>query len=92
MRPKIPVHRVMFLMTYALDPKHWRNEAIDVPPDADVLEAVALAFSRRTQQAVHRGLLHGYRREEDALNTVRGVRSGSPTRSDAGTGSRCASK
>ena len=62
----------MFLMTYALDPKHWRNEAIDVPPDADVLEAVALAFSRRTQRAIHRGLLRGYRREEDALNTVRG--------------------
>ena len=62
----------MFLMTYALDPKHWRNEAIDLIPDADVLEAVALAFSRRTQRAVHRGLLRGYRREEDALNTVRG--------------------
>ena len=71
-RPKIPVDRVMFLMTYALDPRHWRNEAIDLAPDADVLEAVALAFARRTQQAVHRGLLRGYRREEDALNTVRG--------------------
>ena len=71
-RPKIPVDRVMFLMTYALDPKHWRNEAIDLAPDADVLEAVALAFARRTQQAIHRGLLRGYRREEDALNTVRG--------------------
>ena len=41
-------------------------------PDADVREAVALAFSRRTQRAVHRDLLRGYRREEDALNTVRG--------------------
>ena len=71
-RPKIPVDRAMFLMTYALDPKHWRNEAIDLAPDADVLEAVALAFARRTQQAIHRGLLRGYRREEDALNTVRG--------------------
>ena len=71
-RPKIPVDRVMFLMTYALDPKHWRNEAIDLAPDADVLEAVALAFSRRTQRAIHRGLLRGYRREEDALSTVRG--------------------
>ena len=71
-RPKIPVDRVMFLMTYALDPKHWRNEAIDLAPDADVLEAVALAFSRRTQRAIHRGLLRGYRREEDAFSTVRG--------------------
>ena len=49
-----------------------RNEAIDLTPDADVLEAVALAFSRRTQRAIHRGLLRGYRREEEALNTVRG--------------------
>ena len=71
-RPKIPVDRVMFLMTYALDPRQWRNEAIDLAPDADVLEAVALAFSRRTQRAIHRGLLRGYRREEEALNTVRG--------------------
>ena len=71
-RPKIPVDRVMFLMTYALDPRHWRNEAIDLTPDSDVLEAVALAFSRRTQRAIHRGLLRGYRREEDALSTVRG--------------------
>ena len=71
-RPKIPVDRVMFLMTYALDPKHWRDESIELTTDADVLEAVALAFSRRTQRAIHRGLLRGYRREEDALNTVRG--------------------
>ena len=71
-RPKVRVDRVMFLMTYALDPRHWRNEAIDLAPDADVLEAVALAFSRRTQRAIHRGLLRGYRREEDALSTVRG--------------------
>ena len=71
-RPKIPVDRVMFLMTYALDPRHWRNEAIGLAPDTDVLEAVALAFSRRTQRAIHRGLLRGHRREEEALNTVRG--------------------
>ena len=91
-RPKILVDRVMFLMTYALDPKHWRNEATDLAPDADVLEAVALAFAHRTQQAVHRGLLRGYRREEDALNTVREVRSGLPTRSGVVTGSRCPSR
>ena len=71
-RPKIPVDRVMFLMTYAMDPRRWRDESIDLAPDDDVLEAVALAFVHRTQRAVRRGLLRGYRREEDALNTVRG--------------------
>ena len=71
-RPKIPVDRVMFLITYAMDPECWRNESIELAPDDDVLEAVALAFIRRTRQAVHRGLIRGYRREEEALNTVRG--------------------
>ena len=71
-RPKIPVDRVMFLMTYAMDPRHWQDESIDLAPDDDILEAVALAFVHRTQRAVRRGLLRGYRREEDALNTVRG--------------------
>ena len=71
-RPKIPVDRVMFLITYAMDPRRWRNDTIDLAPDDDVLEAVALAFARRTRQAIGRGLLRGYRREEEALNTVRG--------------------
>ena len=71
-RPKIRMDRAMFLLMYALDPIHWRNEAIDLAPDANILEAVAMAFSRRTQRAIHRGLLRGYRREEDAHNTMRG--------------------
>ena len=71
-RPKISVDRVMFLITYAMDPKHWREESIELAPDDDMLEAVALAFVHRTQRTVRRGLLRGYRREEDALNTVRG--------------------
>ena len=40
--------------------------------DDDVLEAIALAFAHRTRQAIQRGLLQGYRREEEALHTVRG--------------------
>ena len=71
-RPKTPIDRVMFLITYAMDPRHWRRDAFDLKSAADVLEAVALAFAYRTRQAIRRGLLHAYRREEDALNTVRG--------------------
>ena len=71
-RPKILVDRVMFLITYAMDPRGWRDHTIDLAPDDDVLEAVALTFARRTQQAIGRGLLRGYRRREEALHTVRG--------------------
>ena len=31
-----------------------------------------MSFAHHTRQAIHRGLLQGYRREEDALTTVRG--------------------
>ena len=71
-RPKIPIDRVMFLIVYALDPKNWRRDSVELERDDDVLEAIALAFARHTRQAIRRGLLQGYRREEGALNTVRG--------------------
>ena len=71
-RPKVSVDRVMFLITYAMDPKNWWRDTVHLTSDADVLEAIALAFAHRTRQAIQRGLLQGYRREEDALNTVRG--------------------
>ena len=71
-RPKIPVDRVMFLITYALDPRHWRQYPFDLTPDTDVLESIIPAFTHHIREAVRRGLLQGYRREEEALHTVRG--------------------
>ena len=70
-RPKICIDRVLFLIAYAMDPKSWRKESFGLAGD-DVLEAIALAFAHRTRQAIRRGLLQGYRHEEDALYTVRG--------------------
>ena len=61
------------MITYAMDPRHWNmSEFIELKQEEDVLEAIALSFTHRTKQAVGRGLLRGYRREEDTLNTVRG--------------------
>ncbi len=71
-RPKIPIDRVMFLIAYAIDPKYWRQESFSLSPNLEVLESLILAFTHHTRQAVRRGLLQGYRREEEALHTVRG--------------------
>ncbi len=71
-RPKIPIGRVMFLMTYALDPRHWWQDWVELARHDDILEAIAMSFALRTRQAIRRGLLRDYRREEDALTTVRG--------------------
>ena len=71
-RPKIPVDRVMFLVAYALDPRRWRQYVSQLLPDDDVLESIIPAFVHHTRQAIRRGLLQGYRHEEDSLHAVRG--------------------
>ena len=70
-RPKIPIDRVMFMVAYALDPKDWKKY-FDLRPNLDVLESIIPAFVHHTRQAMRRGLLQGYRHEEEALHTVRG--------------------
>ena len=71
-RPKIPVDRVMFLVSYALDPKEWQQYVTHLSPDADILESIIPSFVHHTRQAIQRGLLQGYIRQEEALHTVRG--------------------
>ena len=72
-RPKIEAARAMFLISYALDPAHWReDDGSALAADAGVLDAIAAACTRETRRAIGRGLLRGYRREEDALHGVRG--------------------
>jgi 5-methylcytosine-specific restriction enzyme subunit McrC len=70
--PKIGVPRLMFLMSYAIDPKRWRDDLALVAGDDTVLEAVVVSFIGHVRRALSRGLLQGYRVEEDALATVRG--------------------
>ena len=70
-RPKIPIDRVMFLVAYALDPNAWKRY-FDLFPNPDILESIIPAFVHHTHQAIRRGLLQGYRTEEEALHTVRG--------------------
>ena len=71
-RPRIPMAQVMFLVGYTLNPGDWRPSSPGLPPDADILEAIIPAFVLRTQEAIRRGLLHGYRAEEASLSAVRG--------------------
>ena len=71
-RPKIPLDRVMFLISYALDPKKWRDTGFDFAVEDLLVEAVVPGFMRQVRRAFRRGVLQGYRVEEDALATVRG--------------------
>lgn len=70
-RPKIPIDRVLFMLSYAIDPASWQSTGFDFDQDS-LIEAIIPGFVRQVQAAVRPGLLQGYRTEEEALTTVRG--------------------
>ena len=70
--PKLDISRVLFLASYALGAFKLREERFDFGEEHTLVEALALALEAAARRAFARGLLHGYRTEEEALHTVRG--------------------
>ena len=71
-RPKLDISRVLYLASYALGAFELREERFDFEETDTPVEALALALESAARRAFARGLLHGYRTEEEALHTVRG--------------------
>lgn len=71
-QPKLPISRVLFLVSYALDRARWADAPAAVDEADDVLEAVIAGFAHQLNRTLRRGVLQGYRTEDDALTTVRG--------------------
>lgn len=71
-RPKLDISRVLFLASYAMGAFKLQDEPFSFKDAETLVEAVAPAFVAAAQSAFGRGLLHGYRTEEEALHTVRG--------------------
>ena len=72
-RPKLNIGRVLFLASYALGAFKLRKTERFNFSDADTLvEALLPVFAAAARRAFARGLVHGYRTEEETLYTVRG--------------------
>lgn len=71
-QPKLSIDHVLFLISYALDPKQWRQTGFDFRQQDSVVEAIIPGFVAQVRRAFRRGVLQGYRTREDALQTVRG--------------------
>lgn len=71
-RPKLPIERVMFLMSYALDPKAFRTDPAEASTAPTLHEAIIPAFVHHVRAAIRPGVLQGYRTREEALASVRG--------------------
>lgn len=70
--PKLPIDRVMFLISYATGVLTPSDEPSDFEPQPELFEAIIAGFIARVRRAFRPGLLQGYRMEEEALATVRG--------------------
>ena len=72
-RPKIGIPQVLSLACYAMggfEPQEQR--LFDFEEGEELPDILALALASAARKAFSRGLLHGYRTEEEALHTVRG--------------------
>ena len=72
-RPKIPIPQLLSLACYAMGVfKTQETRLFDFKEEEALPDTLALALVSTARRAFARGLLHGYRTEEEALYTVRG--------------------
>ena len=71
-RPKIGIPKLLSMACYAMGIYRQQQERFDFSEAVSLPDTLALALSAAALRAFARGLLYGYRAEEDALYTVRG--------------------
>lgn len=71
-RPKLPIQRVLFLLSYVAEQRWWRDEQVPLRGDVGLLEAMVPGFVFRVRRALRHGLLQGYQTQEGSLALVRG--------------------
>ena len=70
--PKIPLPQLLSLMCYAMSEYGPRRELFEFERDRALADVLALSLASAARRAFSRGLLHGYRAEEEELHAVRG--------------------
>jgi len=70
--PKVPVDRLLHLISYAPDRVHFDPRPVTAEPRPDLLPALAHAFVSAADRALLHGVLHDYHETYDTLPMVRG--------------------
>ena len=72
-KPKVTIKRLLYMALYAAGEVKPQEDSFPfAQADPTLADLVALHLGRAAADAFARGLLHGYRVEEEALHTVRG--------------------
>ncbi|WP_326567814.1 restriction endonuclease [Amycolatopsis rhabdoformis] len=80
-KPKIGIHRLLWLLGYAQDPSGWKDDDVGLAEVDELVVAIAVSFHAATRQALSHGALQGYRTVEEALPILRGrIREGDQLR------------
>lgn len=75
--PKLPIARLLFLLGYAANDRHWLSTDAAFGDSAGMVPAMADAYARQVERALAQGVLQGYRTVDEALPLVRGrIRTG----------------
>lgn len=72
LRPKLAIRRLLFMLSYSLDPRHWRDMDFGFEEEPDLFEAIIHGFASQLERALLGGPLQGYQFEEQSLQTIRG--------------------
>jgi 5-methylcytosine-specific restriction enzyme subunit McrC len=70
--PKLSIQRVLFLVSYSPGLAKWGDRPFAMTIPDSLVEAIIPIFAQHVERALRRGVLQGYRTEEDALMGVRG--------------------
>jgi 5-methylcytosine-specific restriction enzyme subunit McrC len=71
-RPKVPMSSVLFLVSYAYDAASWFPEQPEFADNDDFADVMAIMLARIVVHVTRRGLLNGYRTEDESLQAPRG--------------------
>jgi len=71
-RPKLPIDRVLFVLSYAMGVTAWRQESFALAEAKTLVDAIVPGFVHQLRTALRRGVMQGYRSTDDALLTIRG--------------------
>ncbi|WP_354578316.1 restriction endonuclease [Rhodococcus sp. PvR044] len=70
--PKVPINRLLWLMGYVNDPSFWTTQTVALDSQAELVPALAEAFTRAAERAMETGLLRGYCTVEESSAVLRG--------------------
>lgn len=71
-RPKLEMSRLMFVLSYAVDPRQWRDVGFEFEEDQTLFEAILPGYVFQLRRSLRRGLLRGYVPVEETSISLRG--------------------